>query len=92
MFGVRGGDDGASGACDRATAMFLSMMDDVRLRSNFFCIGTTNRYDLVDPAVIRSGRLGLHLQIEVMDLDDKIDVLRLCLKHAHNEIYSDEEI
>jgi len=65
MFGTRGKDTSA-GAADRATAMFISMMDDLRLRKNFFVIATTNRYDMVDPAVSRSGRLGLHLQIAAM--------------------------
>ena len=60
MFGTRGMDS-SGGAADRATAMFISMMDDIRLRKNLFVIATTNRYDMVDPAVSRSGRLGLHL-------------------------------
>lgn len=65
MFGTRGLDK-STGAADRATAAFISGMDDLRLRQNLFFIGTTNRYDLVDPAVVRSGRLGLHLQIAAM--------------------------
>ena len=79
MFGSRGSDS-SSGAADRATAMFISMMDDLSLRSNLFFIGTTNRFDLVDPAVIRKGRLGLHLQIAAMDTEDKVDILNLYLE------------
>ena len=52
MFCSRGADS-SSAAADRATAMFISMMDELRLRQNHFVIGTTNRFDLVDPAVTR---------------------------------------
>jgi len=38
-------------------------MDGLDKTSNLFVIGTTNRKDSVDPAAIRSGRLGLHLKI-----------------------------
>ena len=60
MFGVRG-SDASSQAVDRATAMFISMLDDLDLRQNLFIIGTTNRFDLIDPAIARKGRLGHHL-------------------------------
>jgi len=81
MFGTRGNDT-SSAAADRATAMFISMMDDQSLRSNLFVIGTTNRFDLVDLAVSRKGRLGLHLEIAAMELGDKVEVLMLYLEQA----------
>ena len=79
MFGSRGVDS-SSAAADRATAMFIAMMDEVKLRQNHFVIGTTNRFDLVDPAVIRKGRLGLRLEIAAMDTEDKVEVMRLYLE------------
>ena len=79
MFGARG-HDSSSGATDRATAMFISMMDDLSLRENLFFIGTTNRFDLVDSAVVRKGRLGLHLEIAAMSTEDKVDLLKLILE------------
>ena len=76
MFGSRGSDS-STGTADRATAMFISMLDDLSLRANLFFIGTSNRFDLVDPAVIRMGRLGLHLEIAAMSTEEKVDILRL---------------
>lgn len=90
MFGSRGADS-TSPAADRATAMFISMMDDLDLRTNLFIIGTTNRFDLCDPAVIRPGRLGLHLEIAAMDTDDKVDVLRLYLEELEEHDVSEEQ-
>jgi SpoVK/Ycf46/Vps4 family AAA+-type ATPase len=78
MFGTRGSDS-TSGAADRATASFISMMDKKELRSNLFFIGTSNRYDLVDPAVIRKGRIGFHLEISALNTEEKLDILRLNL-------------
>ena len=44
------------------------------------CIGTTNRFDLVDSAVSRSGRLGLHMELKAMDTDEKVEVLKIGLE------------
>ena len=48
-------------------------------------MATTNRYDMVDPAVSRQGRLGLHLEVAALNIDDKVDILRLALKKAYPE-------
>lgn len=78
MFGTRG-KDLSSGVADRSTASFISMMDKLHLRKNLFFMATTNRYDMVDPAVSRQGRLGLHLEIAALENHDKLDILRLAL-------------
>ena len=83
MFGCRGVDS-SSPAADRAAAQFISMMDDLRLRQNHFIIGTTNRFDLVDPAVIRPGRLGLHLEMVAVDIEDKVDIIKLYLEQLQS--------
>lgn len=46
-------------------------------------MATTNRYDMVDPAVSRQGRLGLHLEIAALENNDKVDILRLALEKAY---------
>ena len=53
--------DASSGVVDRATCSFLTALDNPDIRTNTFVIGTTNRPELIDPAVIRPGRLGAHL-------------------------------
>ena len=79
LFGKRGSDQSNS-AGDRATAQFISMIDDRNLRQNLFFICTTNRIDMIDSAVLRSGRLGLHLEISAMDTEGKADILKLALE------------
>jgi proteasome-associated ATPase len=46
---------------NRVVSQFLSVMDGLEKVSNLFVVGTTNRKDSIDPAVLRNGRLGLHL-------------------------------
>ena len=48
---------------DSVVAALLTEMDGVTERGNVFVIGATNRRDLVDPALIRAGRLETHLYL-----------------------------
>merc|ERR1711935_662273 len=51
------GGGGASEAGDRVINQILTEIDGVGARKNVFVIGATNRPDILDPAVIRPGRL-----------------------------------
>jgi len=48
---------------DSVVAALLTEMDGVADRGDVFVIGATNRKDLVDPAVVRPGRLEVHLHL-----------------------------
>jgi len=48
---------------DSVVAALLTEMDGVSDRGNVFVIGATNRRDLVDPALLRPGRLETHLYL-----------------------------
>lgn len=43
-------------------------------------IAATNRPDIIDPAVIRPGRLGLHLYVPVPTELDRFDILKTVTK------------
>ena len=60
LFPARGGGE-QSALNNRVVSQFLSVMDGLEKVSNLFVVGTTNRKDSIDPAVLRNGRLGLHL-------------------------------
>jgi transitional endoplasmic reticulum ATPase len=53
---VRGGSTDA-GATDRVVAQLLTELDGVEELRNVFVIGATNRPELIDPALLRPGRL-----------------------------------
>ena len=48
---------------DSVVAALLTEMDGVSDRGDVFVIGATNRRDLVDPALLRPGRLEVHLRL-----------------------------
>ena len=53
--GLTGGD--AGGASDRIINQVLTEMDGMGAKKNVFIIGATNRPDIIDPAVLRPGKL-----------------------------------
>ena len=41
-------------------------------------IGATNRPDMLDPALLRPGRLGKHVYVPPPDVEDRVSVLKTC--------------
>jgi transitional endoplasmic reticulum ATPase len=56
---VRG--NSTNSVTDSVVAALLTEMDGVADRGDVFVIGATNRMDLIDPALLRAGRLETHL-------------------------------
>jgi transitional endoplasmic reticulum ATPase len=50
---------------DSVVAALLTELDGVTGRGDVFVIGATNRRDLIDPALIRPGRLEVHLLLDL---------------------------
>jgi transitional endoplasmic reticulum ATPase len=58
---VRG--NSTNSVTDSVVAALLTEMDGVADRGDVFVIGATNRKDLIDPALLRSGRLETHIEL-----------------------------
>ena len=58
---------------------FLSQMNNCSQRG-IFVIGTTNQKDLIDPAVLRTGRMDIHVEIGVPDKSTRKKMFDLYLK------------
>lgn len=54
---------------ERVVSALLAALDDAMAAGRVFVVGVSNRPELIDPAVLRSGRLGVHL--EVPDPDER---------------------
>ena len=50
---------------DSVVAALLTELDGVGARGDVFVVGATNRRDLIDPALLRPGRLEVHLFLDV---------------------------
>jgi len=57
-------------------AQFLSEIDGVESLENVIVIGASNRQDLIDPAVLRPGRLDLKVKVGRPDRDAARDIIK----------------
>jgi transitional endoplasmic reticulum ATPase len=79
----RGGSSGdAGGASDRVINQVLTEMDGMGAKKNVFIIGATNRPDIIDPAVLRPGRLDQLIYIPLPDEKSRINILKACLRKS----------
>ena len=78
---ARGGGDGdGGGAGDRIINQLLTEMDGIGAKKNVFIIGATNRADILDPALMRPGRLDQKIYIPLPDLKSRVAIFKACLK------------
>merc|ERR1719181_407346 len=74
--GQRGGSSGdGGGAADRVINQILTEIDGVGSKKNVFVIGATNRPDIIDPALMRPGRLDQLIYIPMPDYESRLSVL-----------------
>jgi len=62
---------------DSVVNQLLAKMDGVKEASNVLVVGLTNRPELLDPALLRPGRLEVQLRVELPDLLGRRDILRI---------------
>ena len=72
---------GSAGEGHQMTNQFLTLLDGASKIGNVFVIGTTNRIDQIDEAVLRSGRLEFHVKFMVPDRQAKSNIARLLAKN-----------
>lgn len=82
---VRGADTG-SGTADRVVGQLLTELDELEISDRVLVIGATNRLDLVDPSVIRAGRLGLHIEIPLPDLPERQALVQVFVRKRHLDV------
>merc|ERR1719159_1292697 len=79
----RGGTSGdAGGASDRVINQILTEMDGMGSKKSVFIIGATNRPDIIDPAVLRPGRLDQLIYIPLPDEGSRMNILKSVLRKS----------
>uniref|UniRef100_A0A8D3CFZ5 Transitional endoplasmic reticulum ATPase n=1 Tax=Scophthalmus maximus TaxID=52904 RepID=A0A8D3CFZ5_SCOMX len=80
---ARGGNVGdGGGAADRVINQILTEMDGMSSKKNVFIIGATNRPDIIDPAILRPGRLDQLIYIPLPDEKSRMSILKANLRKS----------
>lgn len=67
----------SSGVGDTVVNQLLSKIDGVNSLNNILLIGMTNRKDLIDEALLRPGRLEIHIEVSLPDEKGRLEILRI---------------
>lgn len=77
----RGTVKDGTGVSDSVVNQLLSKIDGVDSLNNILLIGMTNRKDMIDDALLRPGRLEVHVEIGLPDVNGRIQILNI---HTRN--------
>lgn len=72
----------AGGAADRVLNQLLTEMNGLSFKKTIFVIGATNRPDIIDPALLRPGRLDQLIYIPLPDETSRLQILKACLRKS----------
>ncbi|GFP90784.1 cell division cycle protein 48 homolog [Phtheirospermum japonicum] len=72
----------AGGAADRVLNQLLTEMDGMNAKKTVFIIGATNRPDIIDPALLRPGRLDQLIYIPLPDEDSRHQIFKACMRRS----------
>ena len=70
----------STGVTDRVVNQLLTQMDGAEGLSGVYVLAATSRPDLIDPALLRPGRLDKSLLCDIPNEEDRLDILRALSK------------
>jgi vesicle-fusing ATPase len=74
---TRGSTRDSTGVSDSIVNQLLSKIDGVDSLNNILLIGMTNRKDMIDEAILRPGRLEIHIEIPLPDEKGRLQILNI---------------
>ncbi len=69
-----------SGVSEKVLSQFLTELDGLEVKKDIIVIAATNRPDILDPALIRPGRIDRILLVPAPDEDGRLQILNLFTK------------
>lgn len=85
----------STGVTDRVVNQLLTLMDGAEGLSGVYVLAATSRPDLIDPALLRPGRLDKSILCDFPSLEERVDIIRAIGKKAKlNEavLQSDDDL
>jgi transitional endoplasmic reticulum ATPase len=79
---IRGRDSGDSNVTERMISQLLTELDGLEVLKDVVVIAASNRPDIVDPALLRSGRFDRHLYVPPPDRDSRIQIIKIHTKNV----------
>jgi len=73
----------STGVTDRVVNQLLTQMDGAEGLSGVYVLAATSRPDLIDPALLRPGRLDKSLMCDMPGLEERIDILKAVTRKLH---------
>lgn len=74
-------DDALSESSARVVNTLLTELDGLSNREGIYVIGATNRPDIIDPAMLRPGRLETLLFVDLPGKEERVEILRTLIRH-----------
>ena len=78
---ARKGTASDSHVSERVLSQFLAELDGIEELKGVLVLGATNRADMLDPAVLRTGRFDEHFEILTPDQQDREEILAVHLRN-----------
>jgi len=78
--GMRGRSAGSE-VTDQVISQLLTEMDGLEDLKDVILLAATNRPDMLDPAMLRSGRFGKHIEIPMPDFETRKEIFKIHLKN-----------
>lgn len=88
----RGSTGGGTGVGDSVVNQLLSKMDGVDQLNNILLIGMTNRLDMIDEALLRPGRLEVHMEINLPDEHGRRQIMSIQTNKMRTNGVMDDDV
>ncbi|KAJ8128663.1 hypothetical protein O1611_g4970 [Lasiodiplodia mahajangana] len=75
-------DSSGTDSSARVVNQLLTELDGMNNRSGVYVIGATNRPDMIDPAILRPGRLGTNIFIDLPSADGRVEILKTRIRRV----------
>ncbi|KAL1969577.1 hypothetical protein VTN77DRAFT_8130 [Rasamsonia byssochlamydoides] len=86
------GAGGGTGVGDSIVNQLLSKLDGVDQLNNILLIGMTNRKDMIDEALLRPGRLEVHMEISLPDEKGRVQILKIHTQKMRDNNVMDPDV